>query len=123
MKYKRRNDLLLRIDNPKGHKTGHSLLLSSIYKDMEKVIINSPAIQEVLDAMLRRYLNTKERNVIKMRYGINKYYTMTLQEIADKYNISRERVRQIEERALDELRNPESLNEIEKHVTLTSAVH
>jgi len=119
MKYKRRKDFLTRIANPKGHKTGYSLLLSSLYRDKDKVVINSPNIQKVLDTMMRRYLKTKARDVLKMRYGVNKYFTMTLQEIADKYDISRERVRQIEERALDELRNPESLFEIEKHLTLS----
>ena len=119
MKYRRRKDILMRIANPKGQKIGYSLLLSSIYQDKDRVVINSPNIHEVLDTMMRRYLKTKDRNVVKMRFGLNKYHTMTLQEIADRYDISRERVRQIEERALDELRNPESLYEIEKHVTLS----
>jgi RNA polymerase primary sigma factor len=49
-------------------------------------------------------LSEKERDIIKLFYGINSTHEYTLDEIGDKYDLSRERVRQIKERALKRLR-------------------
>lgn len=44
-------------------------------------------------------LNEREKTVIEMRYGLNGYSALTLQEIGDKMGVTRERVRQIESKA------------------------
>jgi RNA polymerase primary sigma factor len=49
-------------------------------------------------------LSERERQVIEMRYGIVNSRPHTLQEIANVFGVSRERVRQIEKRAMDRLR-------------------
>ena len=54
-------------------------------------------------------LDEREKDVIKLRYGLDDEEEHTLAEIGKKYNISRERVRQIETKALFKLRK--SLNE------------
>ena len=51
-----------------------------------------------------QFLNERERNVIEAFFGINQQ-EMTLEEIADKYSLTRERVRQIKEKAIRRLRN------------------
>ena len=51
-----------------------------------------------------QFLNERERNVIEAFFGINQQ-DMTLEEIADKYSLTRERVRQIKEKAIRRLRN------------------
>ena len=51
-------------------------------------------------------LNKREEYVIRNRYGIGEYPALSLQEIGDKLNISKERVRQIEQKALTRLQNP-----------------
>ena len=48
-------------------------------------------------------LNERERNIIEASYGINQT-ELTLEEIGEKYNLSRERVRQIKEKAIRKLR-------------------
>ena len=48
-------------------------------------------------------LPEREREVIEMRYGIADGRSRTLQEVALKFNITRERVRQIENRTLKKL--------------------
>src|SRR5579862_1278813 len=53
-------------------------------------------------------LDPKEEKVIRMRFGIGCDREHTLGEIAEQFNLSRERIRQIETRALRRLRNPES---------------
>ncbi len=56
-------------------------------------------IQEVLSS-----LSEKEQDILKLFFGINSSHDYTLDEIGDKYGLSRERVRQIKERALKRLR-------------------
>ena len=48
-------------------------------------------------------LTERDRSIIKLRYGLNNNPVHSLQEIGSKFNISRERVRQIEKRAIKKL--------------------
>jgi RNA polymerase primary sigma factor len=56
-------------------------------------------IEEAFDV-----LSWREREILKLRYGLGDGYNYTLKQIAMMFRISRERVRQIEQRALDKLR-------------------
>ena len=58
---------------------------------------------EKLDRLLRS-LDTREEQVIRIRYGFHDGVARSLQEAGDHFGISRERVRQIEARALNKLR-------------------
>lgn len=51
-------------------------------------------------------LTLREQDVIKMRYGFYENKLYTLEEIGVKYGVTRERIRQIEEKALKKLRHP-----------------
>ncbi len=51
-------------------------------------------------------LNFREREIIRLRYGIGDDYTYTLEEVGRKFNVTRERVRQIEAKALAKLQHP-----------------
>lgn len=51
-------------------------------------------------------LTQKERGILKWRYGLNGDRPHTLKEVAQVFNITRERVRQIELRAIEKLRHP-----------------
>ena len=50
-------------------------------------------------------LSTKQRGVIERRYGLNDAETMTLDQIAQNMGVTRERIRQIQNEALGQLRN------------------
>ena len=52
-------------------------------------------------------LNPRERTIIEMRYGLCDGYYHTLDDVSVKYNLTRERIRQIEVKALRKLRYPE----------------
>jgi len=54
--------------------------------------------------------NARSREIISLRYGIKDGQRRTLEEIGQKYGITRERIRQVIENALVDLRMPESLN-------------
>jgi RNA polymerase primary sigma factor len=53
-------------------------------------------------------LPERERDVMKMRFGLNAEHSATLEEVGQAFNITRERVRQIEVRALFRLRHVSS---------------
>jgi len=57
-------------------------------------------IQSALDT-----LKDREREVIKMYFGIDREYALNLNEIGDEFNLTRERVRQIKEKAMRRLRH------------------
>lgn len=61
-------------------------------------------MEQQIRAMVETSLDAKEREVIRMRFGLDGDDPRTLQEIGEKLQISRERVRQIESRAKEKLR-------------------
>ena len=68
------------------------------------------AYNERLCMDVKNMLNTlseRERKIITLRYGVLKSRQMTLEQIGTEFNVTRERIRQIESRALRKLRQPE----------------
>ena len=49
-------------------------------------------------------LTTREREILKRRYGLDGYDIHTLEEIGETFSITRERVRQLEKKTLEKLR-------------------
>jgi len=67
------------------------------------------ASQEMLKEKLETVLNTlayREREIIKLRYGLGDGYTYTLEEVGRIFKVTRERVRQIEAKAVRKLQHP-----------------
>jgi len=67
--------------------------------------------QQLLREEIRRALNlltTRERQVIELRFGLVDDHDHTLEEVGKKLKVTRERVRQIEERAIRKLRHPQA---------------
>jgi len=62
-------------------------------------------LKEKLDTVLTS-LNARERTILEMRFGLVDGYGHTLEEIGSLYNVTRERIRQIEAKALRKLRHP-----------------
>jgi len=63
---------------------------------------------ESLKAEIERALSTlteREAEVIKLYFGLNKEHSLTLEEIGERFNLTRERVRQIKEKAIRRLRH------------------
>jgi RNA polymerase primary sigma factor len=69
--------------------------------------------EEDISKMLRTELDTREEEVIRMRFGFNNQEPMTLEEVGKKFGITRERVRQIEEKALKKVKAYEARLEYE----------
>jgi RNA polymerase primary sigma factor len=67
------------------------------------------ATHEMLKDKIEQVLNTltyREREIIKLRYGIGNGYTYTLEEVGRIFKVTRERVRQIEAKAVRKLQHP-----------------
>lgn len=67
------------------------------------------AIQADLRAQIRKALATlppRQEKVIRMRFGVGEARDYTLEELGEKFSLTRERVRQIEEKSLRRLRSP-----------------
>ncbi len=63
------------------------------------------------DALCRN-LSNREENIVKMRFGIDEDKEYTLEEVGKKYSVTRERVRQIEVKAIKKLKRVSKTSEI-----------
>src|SRR5690606_2572842 len=55
---------------------------------------------------LLEYLNPREREILSLRFGLHGGQPLTLDEVGRRFNVTRERIRQIEAKALTKLRHP-----------------
>jgi DNA-directed RNA polymerase sigma subunit (sigma70/sigma32) len=53
-------------------------------------------------------LSEREREILKLRFGLDRGEPRTLEEVGEHFNLTRERIRQIEARAMSKLRHPSS---------------
>lgn len=67
--------------------------------------VESVMLREHIDALLGD-LKERERQVIVLRFGLEDGHPRTLEEVGKEFNVTRERIRQIEAKALRKLRNP-----------------
>ena len=88
-------------------------LLGDFIEDKE---VENPASQTadtLLREQIRSVLDTlppREQEVLKMRFGLDDGYSLTLEEVGLYFNVTRERIRQIEAKALRRLRHPRRAN-------------
>lgn len=94
------------MDAPFANGEESSLLDVLINHDSPKA--DSGLIMESLSKEIDRALSTlteRERDVVKLFFGIGMNHGLTLEEIGDKFDLTRERVRQIKEKAIRRLRH------------------
>jgi RNA polymerase primary sigma factor len=70
-------------------------------------------LTEELDKALNQ-LSDREKDILKLRYGLEDGHPRTLKDVARVFNITRERVRQIEIKALEKLKHPTRKDELQK---------
>ena len=94
-------------------------ILGDFIEDKE---VENPANQTaftLLQEQLRTVLNTlppREQEVLKMRFGLEDGYSLTLEEVALYFDVTRERIRQIEAKALRRLRHPRRANGLRDYI-------
>jgi RNA polymerase primary sigma factor len=83
--------------------------LGSFIEDDETPSPSEKAEQTMLRITLEELLTTlspREERILRMRFGLQDGYRYTLEEIGQKFGLTRERIRQIEKHALRRLRHP-----------------
>jgi len=87
---------------------GGGLRVSDLMKDPESQPTEQASYQMLKDDISRLIctLNSREQAVIRMRFGLDDGKSKTLEEIGLRFSVTRERIRQIEARALHKLRQP-----------------
>lgn len=94
-------------------------LLSDFIEDKE---VENPATQTsfaLLQEQLQEVLSTlppREQEVLKMRFGLEDGYSLTLEEVGLYFEVTRERIRQIEAKALRRLRHPKRAKKLKDYV-------
>jgi RNA polymerase primary sigma factor len=81
----------------------------SLLKDDRAEGTSDTAAQDMLRQRIEQVLKTltyREREIIKLRYGIGDGYTYTLEEVGRIFKVTRERVRQVENKAIRKLQHP-----------------
>ena len=72
-------------------------------------------LRDKIDGLLKT-LTYREREIIRLRYGLGDGYTYTLEEVGRIFKVTRERVRQIEAKAVRKLQNPMRSSQLEGFV-------
>jgi RNA polymerase primary sigma factor len=91
------------------HDEGIGQYFESPYKDSFEEIINNDYLRQIRENM-RIILTKREMKIIEYRFGLNGNEEKTLADIGEIFHVTRERVRQIEEKAIKKLRNPSMKN-------------
>lgn len=95
------------LDKPVGE--NDDSLFGDFLEDTSEYNPVSQAAQEMLKDKIDQVLKTltyREREIIKLRYGLGDGYTYTLEEVGRIFKVTRERVRQIEAKAVRKLQHP-----------------
>ena len=76
--------------------------------DMTAIVLLREKIRDVLDTLTER-----ERQVLEQRFGLVDGYSRTLEEVGRQFKVTRERIRQIEAKALRKMRHPTRIRQLE----------
>ena len=87
---------------------GEDNRLLDVIQDERTPMPDNELIKESLSKEVERALNTlteREAEVIRLYFGLGREHSLTLEEIGEKFQLTRERVRQIKEKAVRRLRH------------------
>ena len=102
------------LDRPVGESEDNSFgeLIEDNTFDNPLRLANHGLLRTKIDELLKT-LTYREREIVRLRYGLDDGYTYTLEEVGRIFRVTRERVRQIEAKALRKLQNPVRSNRLE----------
>lgn len=100
-------NVLVHIDNDDPY-TELQDFIPSEQPSLENIIIYNSLKEDIEKAL--NILSSREAEILKMRYGLIDGKPQTLEEIGNKFDVTRERIRQIESKALKKIRNSNNHN-------------
>lgn len=95
------------IDSPVGEDEGEDSSLGDFIVDEETTKPNEMAGRQILKEYvggILKDLDPREQKILKMRFGLEDGVTHTLEEVGEEFGVTRERIRQIESKALERIR-------------------
>lgn len=95
------------LESPAGEE-GDSEVYDFVVDENARSPVDS-VVQTILKEQLLAVIDTltpREQKVVRLRYGLDDGHPRTLEEVGKEFNVTRERIRQIESKALRKLRNP-----------------
>ncbi len=111
------------LDKPLGEESSDSGVLGDIFADDNLPTPEQETFDSLLKGRLKGLLNQeltdREKHILKLRYGLEDYKTRTLEEVGEVFDISRERVRQLQNRAIEKLQRPEIKEELGRYKKLS----
>ena len=107
----------LSLDTPMGEDEDSYLgdFVSNSDADNVSEIAEQQLLHEAVDELLQS-LPPREASILRLRFGLTDGYVHTLTEIGEKYGLSRERIRQIEDVALEHLRDPDCSRQLREYL-------
>ncbi|MBI5556937.1 MAG: RNA polymerase sigma factor RpoD [Deltaproteobacteria bacterium] len=105
------------LDTPIGNDEESNL--TDFIEDVDAVSPHEATIKDNLRQQLRKVLGSlteREENVLRMRFGIDTEKDLTLEEVGKTFSVTRERIRQIEAKALKKLKHPNRKKHLESFI-------
>lgn len=103
------------IDSPVGEDEGEDSSLGDFIVDEDTTKPNEMAGRQILKEYVGGILmdlDPREQKILKMRFGLEDGVTHTLEEVGEEFGVTRERIRQIESKALEKIREHIDINKL-----------
>ncbi len=107
------------LDKPVGNDSSEDTILSDFIEDSSTIAPERVAERTLLKKQIDEVLQTltpREEKILRLRFGIDDGYHRTLEEVGSIFNVTRERIRQIENKALIKLRHPTRIHLLQKFI-------
>ena len=105
------------LESPIGEEDGRQLV--DFIEDKKLILPSDAAVNLNLSEQIRKVLSTltpREEKVLRMRFGIGEKADHTLEEVGQEFTVTRERIRQIEAKAIRKLRHPKRSRNLKNFV-------
>jgi RNA polymerase primary sigma factor len=105
------------LESPIGEEDGRQLV--DFIEDKKLILPSDAAVNLNLAEQIRKVLSTltpREEKVLRMRFGIGEKADHTLEEVGQEFTVTRERIRQIEAKAIRKLRHPKRSRNLKNFV-------
>ncbi len=106
------------IDSPVGEDEGEDTSLGDFIVDEDTAKPHDMAGRQILKEYVQGImhdLDPREQKILKMRFGLEDGVTHTLEEVGEEFGVTRERIRQIESKALEKIRDHTSVHKLKDY--------
>lgn len=110
---------MVSLDTPIGTSEESSVTIGDNTEDFRYQSPEEAAMESVMQDELEDVLSSltqKEAQVLRYRFGLNGNKSMSLKEVGDKFNLTKERIRQIEKKAIRRLQTPATMDRLSAFV-------